>query len=219
MDGVHPNQVPRRYMKGLRSPRPELPDGGLMPDGMWSLTTSCWEQLAKDRPSSDEVVKRVAIIAGVSVGDEIASRTMVMEENTTQSVQGFFQEEGRSPPLQQVSITGRSEKAHTLATVMSTISLSKEETLAPEYESRRMQKSVRYGKPKLQYQADHRGRTQELAALSATPPEGENGTMTNEDRSQWCDSKSRSMSLVSELHLQFPDLNSFPSSRQRFAAG
>ena len=64
MADIHENSIIRRYVQGERPPRPELPDGGTMSSAVWDLTTSCWDQLASNRPSSQEAAARMALIIG-----------------------------------------------------------------------------------------------------------------------------------------------------------
>lgn len=45
-----------RIVKGVRPSRPSIPNGELMSDAMWLLTTSCWKEIASERPSAEIVV-------------------------------------------------------------------------------------------------------------------------------------------------------------------
>ncbi|TCD67324.1 hypothetical protein EIP91_000245 [Steccherinum ochraceum] len=55
----------RRYVKGQRPRRPELPDGGTMSDAAWALTQACWAQKPADRPGTEEVRSRMLTIADI----------------------------------------------------------------------------------------------------------------------------------------------------------
>ena len=65
MAGLADHQVMRRYVRGQRPERPDLPDGGQMPDAMWSLTQACWAHVPSERLSSQEVFETMATIIGV----------------------------------------------------------------------------------------------------------------------------------------------------------
>lgn len=54
-DGVNDYQVIVQVLKGIKPPRPALPDGREMPDRLWSVTLACLQYLAADRPSSTSV--------------------------------------------------------------------------------------------------------------------------------------------------------------------
>lgn len=73
MSKIADHQVVRRYVKGIRAPRPLPPDGHTMSDEIWSLTQACWAQVAVERPPAKVVVATLATIGGGSVETTVDS--------------------------------------------------------------------------------------------------------------------------------------------------
>lgn len=55
------HQVAFRVVKGIRPPRPNLPNGDPVSDPLWLLITSCWIPKAPERPGAREVANRMTV--------------------------------------------------------------------------------------------------------------------------------------------------------------
>jgi len=61
--GMSDYQVAARIVKGVRPPRPSLPDNGTMSEDIWALVTQCWASKPEQRPTTQGVLERMTFIA------------------------------------------------------------------------------------------------------------------------------------------------------------